>query len=261
MSQEFCIYTRLQGWRIESKLHNLRYSCVSYRVRPFVGSIKSANILLDGRLQARIGDFGLVRSVPGAQKNTIRVSSVLMTANVIGTWAYMPPEAMQGELTAATDVWSMGLVLLELLTGLPVVDEHHQPSHIRMRMEDILDDHQQMLARADVNAGSWSLDVVAKLCVLADGCLQERRKKRHKMDQLLNGLNEVVLQLVHQEVEGGSGEPVCVVCEENTAMMVIVPCGHCCLCEEHAQSFGPNTTQKVCPSCHTTIDSIVKLYR
>lgn len=47
-----------------------------------------------------------------------------MTSIVIGTSAYMSPEAFRGDISVKLDVFSFGIVLLELLTGLSPYDEN-----------------------------------------------------------------------------------------------------------------------------------------
>jgi serine/threonine protein kinase len=72
--------------------------------------VKPSNILLDADGQPRLADFGLVRFTDGA--------SLTRTGHVVGTAAYLAPEQVRGqEVTAAADVYALGLVLLECLTG------------------------------------------------------------------------------------------------------------------------------------------------
>ncbi|XP_054810363.1 proline-rich receptor-like protein kinase PERK12 [Prosopis cineraria] len=78
--------------------------------------IKSANILLDDAYVAKVSDFGLARLTDDANTH--------VSTRVMGTFGYMAPEyATSGKLTDRSDVFSFGVVLLELLTGRKPVDQ------------------------------------------------------------------------------------------------------------------------------------------
>ncbi|KAL1562805.1 G-type lectin S-receptor-like serine/threonine-protein kinase SD1-1 isoform X2 [Salvia divinorum] len=73
--------------------------------------LKTSNILLDESLNAKISDFGIARMFGGDQ-------TAARTKRVVGTYGYMAPEyAFDGKFSMKSDVFSMGVVILEIVSG------------------------------------------------------------------------------------------------------------------------------------------------
>jgi serine/threonine protein kinase/tetratricopeptide (TPR) repeat protein len=91
--------------------------------------IKPSNIMLvskDGETRVVVTDFGLARFVATADSSTVTQVSPSLTAKAqpIGTVAYMAPEQLEGgEVTRATDIYALGLVMYEMAAGRRPFDE------------------------------------------------------------------------------------------------------------------------------------------
>jgi serine/threonine-protein kinase len=83
--------------------------------------LKPANVMIDGRGQVRITDFGLAAVAQEIAMGDIRS----------GTPAYMSPEQKAGkEVTTRSDLYSIGLVLYEMVTGKRPTENHSSPSEL-----------------------------------------------------------------------------------------------------------------------------------
>ncbi|XP_008443748.2 probable serine/threonine-protein kinase PBL26 [Cucumis melo] len=78
--------------------------------------LKSSNILLDEDFNPKLSDFGLAKLGPGGDKSPL-------PSRVMGTYGYSAPEYTRGgQLTSKSDIYSFGVVMLELITGRKAID-------------------------------------------------------------------------------------------------------------------------------------------
>lgn len=112
------------GWEARLKIamgaaKGLEYLHEYAMPKIYHGDVKPANILLDAEMESHVSDFGLSLWNRDESKNA---SSYLMASRMGGTFGYLDPEFVSsGQVTFASDVYSFGIVLLELMSGRPVV--------------------------------------------------------------------------------------------------------------------------------------------
>lgn len=83
------------------------------------------------------------------------------------------------------------------------------------------------------------------------------QKRKHSLMDSLKLIPESARPKISTECETSSKD-VCVICQHEEVSMVIVPCGHACLCAACSLSVMDNTKQ--CPLCRAAIREIIKIY-
>uniref|UniRef100_A0A0E0P1Z2 non-specific serine/threonine protein kinase n=1 Tax=Oryza rufipogon TaxID=4529 RepID=A0A0E0P1Z2_ORYRU len=157
--------------------------------------IKSANILLDNNFEAKVADFGLAKLT---SDNNTHVST-----RVMGTFGYLAPEyASSGKLTEKSDVFSYGVMLLELVTGRRPIDagaaDHPWPASF-MEDDSLVEWARPAMARALADGdyggvadprleGSYDAVEMARVVASAAASVRHSAKKRPKMSQIVRAL-------------------------------------------------------------------------
>lgn len=150
---------------------------------------KTSNILLDLAYNAKVSDFGLATDGPEGEKSHV-------TTAVMGTEGYAAPEYITtGHLTTMSDVFSFGVVLLELLTGRRSVDKS-RPAREKNLVEwarPSLKDPYKLDAIMDPRLeGQYSTAGVKKVAALAYQCLSNHPKSRPTMSNVVKALEPLL---------------------------------------------------------------------
>ncbi|KAI5445837.1 hypothetical protein KIW84_013899 [Lathyrus oleraceus] len=149
---------------------------------------KSSNILLENDFTPKVSDFGLARTA--ADEDNRHIST-----RVMGTFGYVAPEyAMTGHLLVKSDVYSYGVVLLELLTGRKPVDFSQPPGQENLVAwaRPLLTSREGLEAIIDPSLGTnVPFDSVAKVAAIASMCVQPEVSDRPFMGEVVQALKLV----------------------------------------------------------------------
>ncbi|CAL5357744.1 unnamed protein product [Camellia sinensis] len=163
-------------------LHEDSQPCVIHR------DFKASNILLENNFHAKVADFGLAKQAPEGRAN-------YLSTRVMGTFGYVAPEyAMTGHLLVKSDVYSYGVVLLELLTGRKPVDMS-QPSrqeNLVTWARPILRDKDRLEELADPRlGGKYPKEDFVRVCTIAAACVAPEASQRPTMGEVVQSLKMV----------------------------------------------------------------------
>ncbi|XWS19217.1 hypothetical protein CRYUN_Cryun32bG0111900 [Craigia yunnanensis] len=130
--------------------------------------LKPGNILLDHNYVSKIGDVGLARLVPAVAEN---VTQIRMTS-AAGTFCYIDPEYQQtGMLGVKSDVYSLGILLLQLITA-------KQPMGLSHYVERAIERGTLFTEMLDPAVPDWPAEETLSFAKLALQCAELRRKDR-----------------------------------------------------------------------------------
>ncbi|GAY35267.1 hypothetical protein CUMW_015250 [Citrus unshiu] len=151
--------------------------------------IKSANILIDKNFRAKVADFGLT-------KLTEFGNASFYTSGLRGTFGYLPPEAVSGNVSPKTDVFAFGVVLYELISAKQAIvttnETITQSKGLVALFEEVLRQpapRENLHKLVDPRLGdNCPLDSVIKMAQLARACTEEDPQLRPSMRKVVVAL-------------------------------------------------------------------------
>lgn len=181
-----------------------RVGCIVHR------DMRPNNILITHDFEALVGDFGLARWQPDGNSG--------VDTRVIGTFGYLAPEyAQSGQITEKADVFSFGVVLLELVTGKKAVDINRAKGQqcltewVRPLLEqdailELMDPHIK---------NNYSNHEVKRMLLAASLCIRRNPLTRPRMSQILRILEgDMVIEPGHCNPTPNHGDGIGAECEE-----------------------------------------------
>ncbi|MED6169580.1 hypothetical protein PIB30_022518 [Stylosanthes scabra] len=136
--------------------------------------VKSENILLDRNFRGKVADFGLTKLIDVG-------SSSAPTANMAGTFGYMPPEYVYGSVSPKIDVYAFGVVLYELISAKEAVMRSGGES--RPELKGLVALFEEVFNQPDPKEGLKQL-----IAQLAKACTEADPQRRPKMRSVVVAL-------------------------------------------------------------------------
>jgi len=164
--------------------------------------IKASNILLDKRLLPKIGDFGLAKLFPDTITH--------ISTRVAGTMGYLAPEyALLGQLTKKADIYSFGVLLLEVISGQSSSKSTWGPDmHVLVEWTWKLREEERLLEIVDPDLEKYPEEQMLRFIKVALLCTQATSQQRPSMKQVVNMLsNQTEINLQNVVPPGVLKEP------------------------------------------------------
>ncbi|KAJ9178995.1 hypothetical protein P3X46_010830 [Hevea brasiliensis] len=152
-------------------------------------NLKASNILLDSNYNAKLSDFWLAKDGPTGSKSHV-------STRVMGTYGYAAPEYIAtGHLTAKSDTYSFGVVLLEILSGRRAIDKSkpYREQNLVEWARPFLGSKRKVFQVMDARLeGQYSLKDALKAANLAVQCLSTEPRFRPNMEEVVKALEQLL---------------------------------------------------------------------
>ncbi|KAL2940087.1 Receptor protein kinase TMK1 [Bienertia sinuspersici] len=164
-------------------LHSLAHQSFIHR------DLKPSNILLGDDMRAKVADFGLVRLAPDGKTS--------IETRLAGTFGYLAPEyAVMGRITTKVDVFSFGVILMEIVTGRRALDETQPEDSVHLvtwfRRMYMNKDSFQKAIDPTMELDEETLASVHTVAELAGHCCAREPNQRPEMGHVVNALSSLV---------------------------------------------------------------------
>ncbi|KAF8010125.1 hypothetical protein BT93_J0934 [Corymbia citriodora subsp. variegata] len=164
-------------------LHGLAHQSFIHR------DLKPSNILLGDDMRAKVADFGLVRLAPEGKGS--------IETRIAGTFGYLAPEyAVTGRVTTKVDVFSFGVILMELITGRKALDESQPEDSMHLvtwfRRMHINKDTFKKAIDPTIDLNEETLASISTVAELAGHCCAREPYQRPDMGHAVNVLSSLV---------------------------------------------------------------------
>lgn len=205
-SKLLLVYEYMNKGSLENHLFNKNFETLSWETRIQIATgaarglvflhtaekiviyrdFKASNILLDEDFNAKLSDFGHAKLMNGRS---------LVTTDVMGTYGYAAPEYMAtGRLYVKSDVYGFGVVLLEILTGLRVLDLNRPTSEQNLvkGAMPILPEKGKLKKIMDPRLDDkYPLKAAFRVAKIVLQCLKSEPQNRPSMKEVLANLEQI----------------------------------------------------------------------